>query len=165
MRLIGVDECFRQENHTIPLGLDAMLFTGQPHLLTRCSSVGSNMQGDLGGSYYRMGGFAQGVMISHSAVISEVAGLHAFLKQISYGSTITEGDVVLSYLPLAHIFDRCALSDPRRAHSWSSYEMNCPLRKGARLLLHQLPWKATSCHLLATFAWTKQSKSCGSRRW
>lgn len=45
-------------------------------------------------------------MISHSAVIAEVAGLHAFLKQISYGSTITENDVVLSYLPLAHIFDR-----------------------------------------------------------
>ncbi len=49
----------------------------------------------------------QGVMISHSAVVAEVAGLHAFLKQISYGNSITERDVVLSYLPLAHIFDRC----------------------------------------------------------
>lgn len=84
-------------------------------------------------------GFSQGVMISHSAVISEVAGLHAFLKQISYGSTITQDDVVLSYLPLAHIFDRCALLDPRCAHSWYPYEKNCPLREGARLLLHQLP--------------------------
>ena len=104
-------------------------------------------------------------MISHSAVISEVAGLHAFLKQISYGSTITQDDVVLSYLPLAHIFDRCALSEPRRAHSWSCYEKSRPLREGARLLLHQLPWKATSCHLLATCAWTKQRKSGRSRRW
>ena len=46
----------------------------------------------------------QGVMLSHSAVISEVAGLHAFLKQIEY--SISQEDVVLSYLPLAHIFDR-----------------------------------------------------------
>ncbi len=45
-------------------------------------------------------------MLSHSAVISEVAALHAFLKQIGGGATITEEDVVLSYLPLAHIFDR-----------------------------------------------------------
>ena len=47
-------------------------------------------------------------MLSHRAVISEVAGLHAFLKQIGEGTTVTEKDVVLSYLPLAHIFDRCA---------------------------------------------------------
>lgn len=46
-------------------------------------------------------------MLSHAAVISEVAGLHAFLKQIGEGTSITEEDVVLSYLPLAHIFDRC----------------------------------------------------------
>ena len=50
----------------------------------------------------------QGVMLSHRAVISEVAGLHAFLKQIGEGTTVTEKDVVLSYLPLAHIFDRYA---------------------------------------------------------
>ena len=49
----------------------------------------------------------QGVMLSHRAVIGEVAGLHAFLKQIGEGTTVTERDVVLSYLPLAHIFDRC----------------------------------------------------------
>ena len=47
-------------------------------------------------------------MLSHRAVIGEVAGLHAFLKQIGEGTTVTERDVVLSYLPLAHIFDRCA---------------------------------------------------------
>ena len=51
----------------------------------------------------------QGVMLSHAAVISEVAGLHAFLKQIGEGTSITEEDVVLSYLPLAHIFDRSTL--------------------------------------------------------
>ena len=48
-------------------------------------------------------------MLSHAAVISEVAGLHAFLKQIGEGTSVTEEDVVLSYLPLAHIFDRRAL--------------------------------------------------------
>ncbi len=49
-------------------------------------------------------------MISHAAVVAEVAGLHAFLKQISHGNTITESDVVLSYLPLAHIFDRWVIA-------------------------------------------------------
>ena len=48
----------------------------------------------------------QGVMLSHSAVISEVSGLHAFLRQIGEGTSISHEDVVLSYLPLAHIFDR-----------------------------------------------------------
>jgi long-chain acyl-CoA synthetase len=49
---------------------------------------------------------AQGVMLSHAAVIAEVAGLQAFLKQIPAGITIDEHDAMLSYLPLAHIFDR-----------------------------------------------------------
>ena len=48
----------------------------------------------------------QGVMLSHAAVISEVSSLHAFLKQIGEGASITQEDVVLSYLPLAHVFDR-----------------------------------------------------------
>jgi long-chain acyl-CoA synthetase len=43
-------------------------------------------------------------MLTHSAVVAEVSGLHAFLKQIN--ESVDESDVILSYLPLAHIFDR-----------------------------------------------------------
>ena len=59
----------------------------------------------------------QGVMLSHSAVIAEVAGIQAFLKQLQGVTSITEDDVVLSYLPLAHIFDRSA----GRLLYWSKY--------------------------------------------
>ncbi len=62
-------------------------------------------------------------MLSHAAVISEVAGLHAFLKQIGEGTSISEEDVVLSYLPLAHIFDRCAV-------------VNCACRVLQHLIFH-----------------------------
>ena len=50
---------------------------------------------------------AQGVMISHAAVVAEVASIQAFFQQIGDFS-ITPEDAMLSYLPLAHIFDRCA---------------------------------------------------------
>ena len=50
----------------------------------------------------------QGVMLSHSAVIAEVAGIQAFLRQLEGVTSITEDDVMLSYLPLAHVFDRQA---------------------------------------------------------
>ena len=66
----------------------------------------------------------QGVMLSHSAVISEVSSLHAFLKQIGDGNTVSEEDVVLSYLPLAHVFDRCELrSYLARRHSSTSISL------------------------------------------
>ena len=46
-------------------------------------------------------------MISHAAVVAEVASIQAFFRQIEDFS-ITPDDAMLSYLPLAHIFDRCA---------------------------------------------------------
>ena len=49
---------------------------------------------------------SQGVMISHAAVVAEVASIQAFFQQIGDFS-ITPDDAMLSYLPLAHIFDRC----------------------------------------------------------
>ena len=75
----------------------------------------------------------QGVMLSHRAVIGEVAGLHAFLKQIGEGTTVTEKDVVLSYLPLAHIFDRCVVATRccRSSPAWLDTRM---LRANAHAL-------------------------------
>ena len=43
-------------------------------------------------------------MITHAAVVATVASLVAFLKGV--GMTFGPGDSTLSYLPLAHIFDR-----------------------------------------------------------
>ena len=76
----------------------------------------------------------QGVMLSHRAVIGEVAGLHAFLKQIGEGTTVTEKDVVLSYLPLAHIFDRCVVATRycRSSPAWLDTRM---LRANAHALI------------------------------
>jgi long-subunit acyl-CoA synthetase (AMP-forming) len=55
----------------------------------------------------------QGVLIKHSAMVACVAGQKVYLEQIAPnvdGESLTEADVMLSYLPLAHIFDRWAAS-------------------------------------------------------
>ncbi len=44
--------------------------------------------------------------LSHAAVVGCVAGVRAFLRQVDFA--VTQADSMLSYLPLAHIFDRCA---------------------------------------------------------
>lgn len=46
----------------------------------------------------------QGVELTHNAVLSAVFSLDAYT--VSVGSTLDEKDVFLSFLPLAHIFDR-----------------------------------------------------------
>ncbi|GAX79708.1 hypothetical protein CEUSTIGMA_g7149.t1 [Chlamydomonas eustigma] len=51
-------------------------------------------------------GDPKGVMISHRAVLSTIAGLVAYLEQL--GEKMDCNDVFLSFLPLAHIFDRVA---------------------------------------------------------
>ena len=48
----------------------------------------------------------QGVEISHSAEIASVAGLQRYLELV--GIVLNEFDSEISYLPLAHIFDRQA---------------------------------------------------------
>ena len=53
-------------------------------------------------------GTPKGVLLKHAAVVASVASLTSYLEaapaqNLSYGP----GDVILSYLPLAHIFDRC----------------------------------------------------------
>ena len=56
-------------------------------------------------------GDPKGVEISHSAVVATVAGMKAFLASIADGPrsfSLGVDDVMLSYLPLAHIFDRVA---------------------------------------------------------
>ena len=49
-------------------------------------------------------------MLSHRNVLTVVAGQLAAINQIAvaYGETFSADDVMISYLPLAHIFDRCA---------------------------------------------------------
>lgn len=49
-------------------------------------------------------------MLSHYNVLTVVAGQLAATNQIAsgYGETFSADDVMISYLPLAHIFDRCA---------------------------------------------------------
>lgn len=55
---------------------------------------------------------SQGVLLTHRAVIATVAATVAFLDQIApnvgNGESVNQNDVMLSYLPLAHIFDRAA---------------------------------------------------------
>jgi long-chain acyl-CoA synthetase len=51
-------------------------------------------------------GDPKGVLLTHSALCYTIAGLDAFLDQV--GEKLHEEDVMLSYLPLAHIFDRTA---------------------------------------------------------
>jgi long-subunit acyl-CoA synthetase (AMP-forming) len=48
----------------------------------------------------------QGVLLTHDAVVSTVAAVQAYLGQVTYGEKIDENHCMLSYLPLAHIFDR-----------------------------------------------------------
>jgi long-chain acyl-CoA synthetase len=45
------------------------------------------------------------VLLKHSAVVATVSSLISFLKEVA-GEAIGVGDSLLSYLPLAHIFDR-----------------------------------------------------------
>lgn len=55
-------------------------------------------------------GCVQGVMLTHANLLSVVAGQLGAINQVGgrYGQTFTEDDVMISYLPLAHIFDRSA---------------------------------------------------------
>jgi len=56
-------------------------------------------------------GDPKGVELSHGAVVATVAGQEAFLASIADGPrsfSLGVDDVMLSYLPLAHIFDRVA---------------------------------------------------------
>jgi long-subunit acyl-CoA synthetase (AMP-forming) len=46
------------------------------------------------------------VLLKHSAIIAAVCNVEAYCR--NWGYVFGEGDSTLSYLPLAHIFDRCA---------------------------------------------------------
>lgn len=50
-------------------------------------------------------GDPKGVLLKHSAIIATVTSLQAFLESGKFH--LGPGDSTLSYLPLAHIFDRC----------------------------------------------------------
>ena len=51
-------------------------------------------------------GTPKGVMLPNQALVAEVAGLDCVAR--AYGLPITQDDVLLSYLPLAHIFEQAA---------------------------------------------------------
>ena len=57
---------------------------------------------------------AQGVMLTHANLLAVVAGQRAAIDQIggAYGQRFTPEDTMISYLPLAHIFDRHAPPPP-----------------------------------------------------
>jgi long-subunit acyl-CoA synthetase (AMP-forming) len=50
----------------------------------------------------------QGVMLTHANLLAVVAGQLGAINQVGgrYGQKFTQDDVMISYLPLAHIFDR-----------------------------------------------------------
>ena len=52
-------------------------------------------------------GEPKGVLLSHAAIVSVIAGLVALLKSVDL--KLDSEDAYLSYLPLAHIYERCAL--------------------------------------------------------
>jgi long-chain acyl-CoA synthetase len=55
-------------------------------------------------------GDPKGVLLKHSAVVATVSSLISFLKEVA-DEAIGVGDSLLSYLPLAHIFDRCGAAE------------------------------------------------------
>ena len=68
----------------------------------------------MSGQDDRMVLFVQGVMLTHGAILSVVAGqLHGFKAAAAkFGEDFNQDDVMLSFLPLAHIFDRCLILLP-----------------------------------------------------
>lgn len=60
---------------------------------------------DLSTIMYTSGttGNPKGVLLTHEAIVAQVASLRAFLEGYGHWGP---GDVFMSYLPLAHIFDR-----------------------------------------------------------
>lgn len=51
-------------------------------------------------------GDPKGVMITHGNLVAAIAGCNQYLE--SFNETLGEEDCYLSFLPLAHVFDRCA---------------------------------------------------------
>ena len=50
-------------------------------------------------------GNPKGVMLTHRALVAAIAACNNYLA--SYGEAVEEGDCYFSFLPLAHVFDRC----------------------------------------------------------
>jgi long-subunit acyl-CoA synthetase (AMP-forming) len=51
-----------------------------------------------------LAGTPKGVMITHSALVATIAGCNQYLA--SFNETLGPEDSYLSFLPLAHVFDR-----------------------------------------------------------
>ena len=69
-------------------------------------------------------------MLTHANLLAVVAGQLGAINQIGsiYGQEFTPEDTMISYLPLAHIFDRCGLLlQPLKPwlHKDSTYTPGC----------------------------------------
>lgn len=62
-------------------------------------------------------------MLTHANLLSVVAGQLGAINQVGgrYGQTFTQDDVMISYLPLAHIFDRCAAMSVPQSFSSAAF--------------------------------------------
>jgi long-subunit acyl-CoA synthetase (AMP-forming) len=69
-------------------------------------------------------GDPKGVMISHANLVSAIAGCNQYLE--SFNESLGEEDSYLSFLPLAHVFDRCAcMGGHRQTHRTGRTANNC----------------------------------------
>ena len=84
-----------------------MLHDGDPAVCIKGSCHGTKSQG-------KAACVLQGVLLTHRAVIATVAAQIDYTALVgpSMGGGFSTDDVMLSYLPLAHIFDRCAERHP-----------------------------------------------------
>jgi len=66
-------------------------------------------------------------MLTHANLLSVVAGQLGAINQVGgrYGQTFTQDDVMISYLPLAHIFDRCAAMSVPQSNSSPASVLTC----------------------------------------
>jgi long-subunit acyl-CoA synthetase (AMP-forming) len=88
-------------------------------------------------------------MISHRAVLSTIAGLVAYLEQL--GEKMNHNDVFLSFLPLAHIFDRCVrcMLSYMTSSLWSRFEIQgCLLFQEKCRIAEIHSYLQTSCYVL-----------------
>lgn len=80
------------------------------HVVQNCRPLTSNTRFTAAQRVTTTAAFAgdpKGVMITHASLVSAIAGCNQYLE--SFNESLGEDDSYLSFLPLAHVFDRCVL--------------------------------------------------------